>query len=197
MPSQMLPLEVTGYRLLELHVQPRPSAPTEDRSPSSQLPGPGVQFEFFTRPDQKQEFAVSLRVEWWSRPRASDESIGDFRHRVHLVGFFRLAAPLETEGLPDVLAVNGLTILYGIIRGIVATTAGWTSTQQPVLPTVYFSPLVAARREAARSEQQLPGSAAKPQASRIRRSSSNAGMGNPDHDSKPAKRGRSSKRRSA
>jgi hypothetical protein len=61
--------------------------------------------------------------------------------RSRLVGFFLCAGELGSE-LPRDFAINGLTILYGLARGVIATATGWID-RSFLIPTVYFSRLLA------------------------------------------------------
>jgi preprotein translocase subunit SecB len=136
-------LELEHFQLDELHVEPRNT--TAGGADGQRGVKVAVDFQFFTNAIDAHRFAVQLLVK--AENSVTDkQGFGPYNIRVAVVGFFKLNDPLRTKALPQVLAVNGLTILYGIVRGLVSTASGWTN-QNVLLPTVYFSPLVAERVE--------------------------------------------------
>lgn len=147
-------LTVDDYNLEELQV-------TENAAyvgSNALLPQPAVDVDFstFTHATDMSKFAVSLSVKS-QEPISEDHPL---RFSVRIVGFFTLAEPLTDGKLPLERAVNALTILYGMVRAYIGTTAAWFNTPL-VMPTVYFTDLVNAKiasarqREIADSDQRL------------------------------------------
>ncbi len=54
-----------------------------------------------------------------------------------MLGFFSLDG-LNGEPVPRDIGSNALTILYGIVRGILMSASGWLHRRSIQLPTVYF-----------------------------------------------------------
>ena len=132
-------LEITAFELEELKIDRNASYEVSDSFGPVNV---SVDFEVFTNRDDATQFAVGLIV----KTCCSDEP--DVRCPLKILariaGYFVVSEPLAEGKVPVPIAVNGLTILYGIARGHLATATGWFGVPV-VFPTVYFSERVRAK----------------------------------------------------
>lgn len=132
-------LSIDSHRLENLRVNLNPA--WEDATATVQ-PRVEIDFNTYVHASEHDRFAVSLYIKS-VEPVSAEQPL---TFAIRLLGYFRLEEPIVEGKLPPERAVNGLTILYGIARGYLGTAAAWFN-QQLVLPTVYFSDLVADRIE--------------------------------------------------
>ena len=143
-------LEITEYQLEEVRIERNP----EYSSASLELGRVGVSVDWnvFTNKDEVNRFAVGLIIKTCD-PTAPGASC-PLKIVVRMVGFFTVSEPLSDGKVPFQITVNGLTILYGIARGLVGTAAAWFGGNTVVLPTQYFSERLRAKELAnTRTEQ--------------------------------------------
>ena len=137
--EQQKQLEITEYQLEELRIERNPEF--VDGLDSGQI-GVSVEFDVFTNQDEANRFAVGLIIKTCD-PNVPGASC-PLKVVMRLVGFFVVSEALSDGKVPSPIAVNGLTILYGIARGLFGTAASWFA-RPTVLPTVYFSERVKAK----------------------------------------------------
>lgn len=144
------PLRVESFRFEELNI-----APVAD---VHEAPAPGAvdaDFDFFIHPTEPERFAVGLSIKLVASPRNHyDQPIVNLIH-ARAVGYFR-ATEAVPEPLPRQLAANGLAILYGILRGVMATSMAWFDCDT-ILPGVNFTQLLA-EKAAVDEDEHLPTS---------------------------------------
>jgi preprotein translocase subunit SecB len=142
-------LNIDGFRFEELRIAPLAD---DAEGPSKDGPPVHIHYDLFSHPDDRQRFAVALRiVAWIDSAETSDAPSAKHEVRISAVGFLTSSEELPDE-LPVTLAVNGLALLYGIIRGVVTTAASWFGAST-LLPTVNFSRMLKDRmRDQAASE---------------------------------------------
>ena len=138
-------LSVDGYTFEELHVTRNPVFVRDNMTLE---PVVAVEFNTFTHETDNMRFAVSLCVKS-QEPLTQDHPL---RFSVRIIGFFRLEEPIVDRKLHGDRVVNGLTILYGIVRAHLSTATGWFD-KTLLAPTIYFTDLVNAKIEAARSRE--------------------------------------------
>lgn len=132
-------LRIDGFRFEELHIAPV--------DPAEMLP-PGsvdVDFDLFVHPSERDRFAVGLRIHGQIESREIAEATPALSFvRLRVVGFFRTAEEISDGAVPQIVAANGMALLYGIVRGVVTTAGGWFDAAT-VLPSVNFSRMLAER----------------------------------------------------
>ncbi len=136
-------LEITSFRLEELHVESNPAASDDT---DVQALDPHVEFNAFLHETDPKLFAVSLTVS--SHP----EDVGLLQFMARITGYFSVTEPFQKRKLNSERVVNGLTILYGLLRGHLSTVSSWFD-ESLIIPTVYFTDLVNAKIAAARTEE--------------------------------------------
>jgi preprotein translocase subunit SecB len=144
-------LTVETYQVEELHVTRNAAYREADRGQFPRRPDVSLDFHAFTNKTELDQFALSLYVK--SDEPATEEQPLQFS--IQMTGFFRLAEALPDGKLPAERIVNGLTILYGIVRARLGDAASWFNAPI-VAPTVYFTDLVAAKIEAAKKRESEP-----------------------------------------
>lgn len=153
-------LELTGFQLEEISALPDLDNPSsgERRSNAeiilSGVRRPTVSFDFFHNEIDKTKIAVRLKIE---RGEFNEQAKLPYWVSVQIAGFFDVM-PSETDDngrISELIAVNSLTILYGVLRGVLATILGWFQLGAKPLPSLYFQELV---RERYPPDEQ-PGSA--------------------------------------
>jgi preprotein translocase subunit SecB len=139
-------LRIENYYTEDLQVAANAAFRDDD---NAQLqPRVTTDFHTFLHADEHDRFAVSLTIK-------SEEPVTEehpVRFAIRIVGFFRVEEPIVDGKLPPGRVINALTILYGVARGQIDTAAGWFH-HQILLPTVYFSDVVAARIASAKREE--------------------------------------------
>jgi len=138
-------LEITSFRLEELHVESNPAARDDA---DIQALDPHVEFNAFLHQTDARLFAVSLTVS--SQPK----DVGSLRFMARITGYFLVAEPFHNGKLNSERVVNGLTILYGLLRGHISTVSSWFD-ESLMIPTVYFTDLVNTKIAAVRAEELL------------------------------------------
>ena len=136
-------LELNECQLEELTIEHNPDHRKED-GPALPLPQPTVDFNTYVHRTDQNRFAVLLTI-------GSEAPEYPVRFSVRIVGFFTVAEPFSDGRVTAERAVNGLTILYGMVRSYLLTSAAWFS-KPTLLPTVYFTDLVNARAAAAKKQ---------------------------------------------
>lgn len=87
---------------------------------------------------EKNRFRLAFRLGAKSRtPTPVDYSLD-----CEIVGFFRLPGDTTEENMQRLIRLNGCTILYGILRGQVASITGSFPRQKWILPTVMMEDVV-------------------------------------------------------
>lgn len=146
MDSERL-LEFLGCELEELRIESNPA----DTKEGGALPAPMIDFNAFVHASDRTMFAVTLSL----KSSESASSSYPIVFSVRVVGFFKVVEPFPEGAIHGERVVNALTILYGIVRGHLVTSAAWFG-KTFLLPTVYFTDLVN-EKVAAANKQQIAG----------------------------------------
>jgi len=97
-----------------------------DHVPSETVCGTiDVDFEISRNADKPLDFMIYLRVD--VNPREEDFQKCDYRIHLKLTGFFSFAEGTTEDRISNMIAPNGLSMLYGVARGFVgnATATSW------------------------------------------------------------------------
>lgn len=127
-------LELIRYVVKGLEMESRPELYGE-KIGGGEL---GLNFEVLVNPDSKNKYQLELTVQ----VNPSDDSFDKHGLRISMtiVGFFRLrqqdADRSGTEDEMKLLLVNGLSVLYGTARPLLATLAQQAGRHTFALPTV-------------------------------------------------------------
>src|SRR5258708_679998 len=111
-------LEIDHYNIEDLHIAQN-AAFRPDKHVAK--PEVDVDFSLFIHKTELDTFAVSLVV----KSREPIEEEHPYRFSMRIVGFFRASEPFANASIPPARAVNGLTMLYSLARGLLSTAASW------------------------------------------------------------------------
>lgn len=102
----------------------------------NRIPGQiGCSFEVrATREEGKIPYSIVFKVT--IDPAKEKPSLDPYAIKFNIVGLFTLDGSLSDEERHRVLSLNGGTILYGIIRGIVAQTTGSGAFGKYIMPAI-------------------------------------------------------------
>lgn len=156
-------LQLRDYFLKELHIRCLGAAPTQP--PSS------LSFQFESQPLPEAPDAVEFSMKVALKPEAArKEPSAGYDLEVVIAGIFAVPEGVPEDLARDMLEINGSMILYGLLRGLLASATGMFPTQHRfLLPTVNFAHIVEQRRakeKEARSPKRKPAAKRKPSAKR-------------------------------
>lgn len=145
-PHSLPSLNIDGFRFEHLHIAPLVEGAG---GPPESGPPVAIEYDLFSHPEDRRRFAVGLRiVAWIESGDTKDAARLTYEVHVGALGFLTASEELPGEDLPLPVAVNGLALLYGIIRGVLTTAGSWFDAPT-LLPTVNFSRMVRERAEPA------------------------------------------------
>ena len=135
MASQPL-LNFIDYRLEAIGI-----TPLDSFDPTSPKRGQiTTTFSVSRLPDNPQQFHLALVVEFTRR--AETENV-PYEARIAMTGeFFSMLQLRADQPIPEIVAKNALTLLYGTARGIAGQLTADGSNGRFVLPTVTFDELL-------------------------------------------------------
>lgn len=141
-------LNMTEYFIDELFV-----ASNRDYSPAETRVGTiDVDFDIRRNAENPLDFMLSMSIEL----NKSEESfqVGDYRVILKLTGFFRFNDGVDENAINGMISQNGLSILYGVARGVVsqATATSWHG--KVILPSINFIELIKKKAEDVLPEKQ-------------------------------------------
>lgn len=98
-------------------------------------PVPTIDYRVLRNPDHERDFSLILNVMTYSDkyPGGSVYSIDS-----EIAGIFTFTDDATEEEMQYLIRVNGATILYGLLRGEIATVTGAFPEGKYVLPAVYM-----------------------------------------------------------
>lgn len=95
-------------------------------------------YEIGRHADEKNRYRLVFRV--GAHPRSSIPA--GYVMDSEVVGFFRFPPDMVREMMERLIRINGCTILYGILRGHLATVSGTFPGRKLLLPTVMMEEVV-------------------------------------------------------
>ena len=104
-----------------------------------------VDFDIRRNPSNTLEFMISLTI--LLNDEEADFCEAEYCILLKLTGFFVFAAGTTEETINRMIGPNGLSILYGIARGIVAQSTGNCWHGKFILPSLNFMEILKARAE--------------------------------------------------
>jgi len=99
----------------------------------------GLSYEVFRQKENPCLFALEMRFQFTpgeGRPKAGYEIDATIE------GFFTFPEGMPEDNMQTLIRLNGLTILYGILRGEVASVTGLFQGGRFVLPAVYMPDII-------------------------------------------------------
>lgn len=105
--------------------------------------GTSVEFEI-RRKDKEPRFLVSMFIKL-SNVGSSGKNAYDITLKIH--GFFSFKPGVDKETMGRMITFNGLAILYGVARGVVAQMTANGPQGKYILPAVDFVSLIKSRFE--------------------------------------------------
>ena len=131
--SKLPILNIEDFRLEELAVRVNPHQKGSDEGPMNLR----FAFEPYRASTDTRHFDIKLSVQ------SGAGGAGPYTLATTIVGSFSIAVPLPDDGtLPANLGNNALAILYGVLRGILATATSNFGKGRLVLPTAHFLPMI-------------------------------------------------------
>ena len=124
-------LNFIDYHLARLRVEPEPSFAPEDPQ-RAQIQ---TTFAVGRDPEQKQRFEVTLSVNIYKE--SADENV-PYLVEFTIVGQFWSNVLLTSRGIPVLIVINALSLLYGAARGIVGQVTAGGTHHRFVLPSLSF-----------------------------------------------------------
>lgn len=119
-----------------------------DHVPSETLCGTiDVDFDVRRNTDNPLQFMIAMRVD--INPREEDFKKCDYRIHLCLSGFFSFADGTTEDTIRNMIAPNGLSMLYGVARGVVASTTAQSWHGKFVLPSLNLIEIIKRKGEAA------------------------------------------------
>lgn len=128
-------LDFLDYHVSRIQVEPETSF-------NEELPGRAqiqTSFAVARDPEQAQRFRLTLSLKTFKG--AEDENL-PYVVELTVVGDFRSAIVIPSEGVPGQVVTNALALLYGVARGIVGQLTADGANNRFTLPTVSFALLV-------------------------------------------------------
>ncbi len=117
-----------------------------DHVPSEKICGTiDLDFDISRNPDNPLDFMISMRVD--INPREEDFQKCDYRIHLKLSGFFSFVEGTEDETIRNMIAPNGLSMLYGVARGVVASATALSWHGKSVLPSMNLIEIIRRKGE--------------------------------------------------
>jgi len=133
-------LQLEEFFLTKLHVD---FYPAESPAPGERAEAPAelaIDYEVQRHPLKDGVFALVLKVV--SRPK-DEASPSGYGIDTEILGVFSFPGGVPEDDMQTLIRVNGATILYGILRGEIASCTGSFPAGKFTLPTVYMPDIVA------------------------------------------------------
>lgn len=117
-----------------------------DHVPSETLCGTiDLDFDISRNPGNPLDFMISMRVD--INPREEDFQKCDYRINLKLSGFFSFTEGTEDDTIRNMIAPNGLSMLYGVARGVVASATALSWHGKFVLPSMNLIEIIKRKAE--------------------------------------------------
>lgn len=111
---------------------------SKEESPHLPKENPYIDFDISRNIDNKRQYSVRLMVS--SYAESSDKS--KILISVDIIGFFTFYEDATEEEMNNTISLNGLIILYGLIRGQLASSTGAFPCGKYLLPSVYMEEII-------------------------------------------------------
>jgi preprotein translocase subunit SecB len=116
--------------------------------PSESLCGTiDLDFDISRNSDNQLDFMICLMVD--INPREEDFLKCDYRIHLKLTGFFSFADGTTEDTIKNMIAPNGLSMLYGVARGVVANVTSTSWHGKFVLPSMNLTEVIKRKAETA------------------------------------------------
>ncbi len=128
-------IKLNDFFLTKVHV--------DWRVPNSKTKSPGdkpfIDYNIMRNKEDQQLFALELTVRSHSGnpPKEDGQEIDAV-----IVGIFSFSENATEEQMQTLIRINGLTILYGLLRGHLATLTGAFPGQKYILPSLYMQNII-------------------------------------------------------
>ena len=106
-----------------------------------------LDFDISRNSDKPLDFMIYLRVD--INPREKDFQKCDYRIHLVLNGFFSFEDGTTEDTISNMIAPNGLSMLYGVARGVVASATALSWHGKFVLPSLNLIEIIKRKAEAA------------------------------------------------
>jgi len=126
-------IEIVNYVILKLSVE-------SGAGGSPALSAPEIDILQTFNPDNPVNRAVQLSVS--VKPAGTEDG---YTISARILGFFDVTGDETPERLGGIAAINGATILYGVLRAEIASITGNFPGGRAILPTVYMQQVLAAK----------------------------------------------------
>lgn len=128
-------LQLENYYMTRLHIDydETVSPPHESRD------NPAFDFEVFENPDDDHLLALEMSFGYQGQEGKNEPP---WAIDARILGVFRFESEVKKEEIGPPLFLNGSTILYGILRGILASVGGNFPVGRIILPTVYMEDIL-------------------------------------------------------
>jgi preprotein translocase subunit SecB len=133
MATKHVQLEEFFLRGLHLDWQDSPSGK------SSRVMGTSFNYQIARAREDPKRFRLELEVRFAPEEKRAAGYVGEAK----ITGFFSFPEGMSEPQMQYLARVNGCTILYGMLRGLIATCSGCFQGGKLNLPTVLFSEIVA------------------------------------------------------
>lgn len=134
----MKPLQLEDFVMTKLHLEWRdPKAKTYSES------GISFDYDIARHKEHDRRFMMHFRVALAPQKTKKNPDLSGYVLETEIVGLFKFPEDIEKEKMDYLIRVNGATILYGILRGQLATMTGSFAGGRFTLPTVMMQEVVA------------------------------------------------------
>lgn len=168
--------QLEEFALTKLHVDFQP--PKRDEAQVSQA---SFAFDYAVATQEKQQHRYRLTFQVGCKEVTDTSEPVGASIEAEIVGYFTFDVSDSKEKMDKLIRLNGVSILYGILRGIVATTTGVFPGGKFVLPTVMPQDIVT-RVE----NQKAKSNSSEPQATKRRHRTSKSQLHKSSKDNLPA-----------
>jgi preprotein translocase subunit SecB len=151
-------LELNDFWMTKLHIDWAEKA-AAGRDPQN----PYINYNVRQNPKDKRQLALDLFIRVCSK---GAEASGGYLIEAALIGIFTFSPEATDDEIQTLIRINGGTILYGVLRGIISSATGSFAGEKYTLPTVYFHeliPLIEKRKEEAHKQQEAKENSRPPQ----------------------------------
>jgi len=100
---------------------------------------PFIDYEILRNPENNREFGMRLLVQTQTK---SDPGKPRLHIEAEISGFFTFFEDVDENKKQVIIRINGATILYGILRGVITSTSGSFPCGHFVLPSVYMNEIL-------------------------------------------------------
>lgn len=126
-----------------------------DHIPSEALCGTiDLDFDIKRNSDNPLDFMIYLRVD--VNPREEDFEKCDYRIHLCLSGFFSFEKGTAEDTISNMIATNGLSMLYGVARGMVANATAMSWHGKFVLPSLNLIEIIKRKSEVESKAEKKP-----------------------------------------